>query len=194
MRKIAALTFASLDGVVQGPMSPEEDTRGGFTRGGWAAPYFDAVMPHVMKASMLDPYDILFGRRTYDDFARVWPNDGFSPVGRILNSARKFVVTSSTDNLSWNKSIPVSGNMVQAITNIKNQSGPLLQIHGSIYLLKSLLEENLLDEIRLWTFPVIVGAGQRLFDDTLEVKHLKLKKAEVNDNGVAMSIYSMKKG
>jgi dihydrofolate reductase len=190
MRPLAAITFLTLDGVMQSPSSPEEDPSNGFTGGGWAADYWEETMPQVMHEAMSEPYDILFGRKTYDIFAAHWPHvKDETPVARIMNNAKKYVVTSGQDKLDWDHSIPVSGNVEKEILHLKQQEGPLLQIHGSGQLIRSLLKHNLIDELRLWTFPVAVGAGKRLFDTNTTPRRFELVRTETNTNGVVMSIY-----
>jgi len=194
MRKLATITFLTLDGVMQGPGSPEEDPSDSFERGGWAAEYWEETMPQVMREAMSEPYDIVFGRKTYDIFASHWPQvSDDNPVAAILNNARKYVVTSAPDTLNWNNSAGLSGDVQQEILKLKKQEGPLLQIHGSGQLIKTLLQHNLVDELRLWIFPVTVGNGKRLFNENMPSSHFNLIKTEANPNGVIMSVYQTKK-
>ena len=190
MRKLAALTFLTLDGVMQGPGSSEEDPSNGFSQGGWAVRYWDDVMPQVMQEAMSEPYDMLFGRNTYETFAAYWPHvtDG-NPVAAILNTARKYVVTSKLDNLEWKNSTRVAGDIKSEISTLKEQQGPLLQIHGSGELIQELINNNLIDEFRLWTFPVVVGSGKRLFEQGILPFRLRLTKTEALPCGVNMSFY-----
>ncbi|GJL99528.1 MAG: dihydrofolate reductase [Methyloligella sp.] len=190
MRKLTIITFLSLDGVMQGPSSPEEDPSDNFTQGGWASDYWDETMPHVLKEAMSVPYDILFGRKTYDVFASHWPEvESPDPVAKLLNEARKYVFTSSESGLEWDNSVSLSGDIRTEILNLKSQSGPLIQVHGSGELVQSLLKHKLVDELRLWTFPVHVGQGKKLFGSDLPRANYKLKKTEAYSNGVIMSIY-----
>ncbi|MET1416912.1 dihydrofolate reductase family protein [Roseibium sp. HPY-6] len=189
MRKIAALTFVTLDGVMQAPSMPEEDRSGDFDHGGWAAPYWEGVMEQVQAEAMAEPYDMLFGRKTYQLFAGHWPEVDDSPVADRMNRARKYVVTSSTKPLTWSNSHAITGDVAQAIANLKAQSGPLLQIHGSWQLIQFLLARKLIDEFRLWTFPAVVGSGKRLFDKGAPECKLKLVKSTACANGAVMSIY-----
>ncbi|WP_395377568.1 dihydrofolate reductase family protein [Marinicella sp. W31] len=192
MRKLAALTFMTLDGVIQAPGHPEEDTSNGFTQGGWAGDYWQEVMQQVMTEAMADPYDILLGRKTYDIFASHWPSvNSDNPVSEIMNNAQKYIVTSSQEDLSWNNSIPVQGEIPTEIAKLKQQDGPLLQIHGSGQLIQALLKHNLIDELRLWTFPVTVGGGKRLFESGSIPTRFELIKTEPCANGVIMSIYGI---
>ena len=184
MRELAVLSFVTLDGVMQSPSMPEEDPSGGFAQGGWAAPYWEEVMPHVERVAMSEPYDILFGRKTYDLFAGHWPNAPRSDLGDRLNAARKYVVTSQTSPLSWENSQVLSGELAKEVQKLKDQDGPLLQVHGSSALIQTLQAQDLIDEFRIWTFPVVVGAGKRLFEGTAAPRTYALKRAKTLENGV----------
>ncbi|NIA71107.1 dihydrofolate reductase [Pelagibius litoralis] len=185
-RELAILTFQTLDGVMQSPKLPEEDPSGGFRHGGWADPHWDGVMEQVGKEAMAAPYDLLLGRKTYALFA---PH--FSAAGdeNPMNSARKYVATSTLTRLDWNNSVALTGDIAKAVSGLKNQEGPLLQVHGSWQLIQTLLVHDLIDEFRLWTFPVIVGPGKRLFGEGAIPKNLTLLKADTTATGATMSIY-----
>lgn len=189
MREIAALTFVTLDGVMQAPSMPEEDRSGAFEQGGWAAPYWEGVMDQVQREAMAEPYDMLFGRKTYDLFAGHWPTVTNNPVADMMNAASKYVVTSSERKLTWSHTTPISGDLVDRIAGLKAESGPLLQIHGSWELIQFLLAHCLIDEFRLWTFPVVVGSGKRLFEKAAMPEKFNLVKSAPSTNGVLMSIY-----
>ncbi|MEO1398446.1 MAG: dihydrofolate reductase family protein [Pseudomonadota bacterium] len=184
MRELAVLSFVTLDGVMQSPSMPEEDPSGGFTQGGWAAPYWEGVMPHVERVAMSKPYDILFGRQTYDIFAGHWPNAPRSDLGDRLNAAQKYVATSQTPPLSWENSQVLSGELAKEVQELKHQDGPLLQVHGSSAFIQMLQAHDLIDEFRIWTFPVVVGAGKRLFEGTAAPRTYALTRAETLENGV----------
>ena len=184
MRELAVLSFVTLDGVMQSPSMPEEDPSGGFTQGGWAAPYWEGVMPHVERVAMSKPYDILFGRQTYDIFAGHWPNAPHSDLGDRLNAAKKYLATSQTPPLSWENSQVLSGELAKEVQELKHQDGPLLQVHGSSALIQTLQAHDLIDEFRIWTFPVVVGAGKRLFEGTAAPRTYALTRAETLENGV----------
>ncbi|MCH6259390.1 dihydrofolate reductase family protein [Puniceicoccaceae bacterium K14] len=188
MRKLAILTFVSADGVMQAPGHPDEDRSGGFDRGGWAADYWNEVMEQVMAEAMAESYDLLLGRKTYDTFASHWPHAD-DPIARKLNESTKYVVTSATDELQWKNSVKISGDIVEEITQLKKQEGPLLQIHGSWQLIQTLLSNKLIDEFRLWTFPLLIGSGKRLFADPSTPSNLELSKTNSTSNGVTMSFY-----
>ncbi|WP_299778681.1 dihydrofolate reductase family protein [uncultured Roseobacter sp.] len=184
MRDLAILTFVTLDGVMQSPSMAEEDPSNGFAHGGWAAPFWEETMPRVAATAMAAPYDILFGRKTYDIFAGHWPNAPKSDQSDRLNQAQKHVVTSHLDPLTWQNSHPITGNVVEAIQELKRQDGPLLQVHGSAQLIQTLLANDLIDEFRLWTFPVVVGTGKRLFETGTKPATLTLVSSEPLSNGV----------
>ncbi len=192
MRELAILTFVTLDGVMQGPSSPEVDPSGQFTRGGWAADYWEDVMAQVRQEAMAKPYDILFGRKTYELFAAHWPNAGDdNPVAKMMNNATKYVASSTLTTLEWKNSTLLTGDIVSEVSRLKEQDGPLLQIHGSWQLIQTLLAHELIDEFRLWTFPVVVGSGRRLFDQGTALTQLKLVKTAPCVNGAVMSIYRL---
>jgi len=189
MRDIAALTFVTLDGVMQAPSMPEEDRSGGFECGGWAAPYWEGVMEQVQAEAMAEPYDMLFGRKTFELFAGHWHEVEDNPVADMMNAARKHVVTSSKQPLAWTSAQPVSGDLANAILDLKSHDGPLLQVHGSWQLLQFLIGHKLVDEFRLWTFPVLAGSGKRLFEQGMTHQDLTLTKSAPCSNGAVMSIY-----
>lgn len=185
MRKLAILTFVSLDGVMQAPKLPEEDSSGGFEHGGWADKYWNEAMALVGEYAMAEPYDLLLGRKTYDLFSLHNSKNPDTP----LNGYTKYVATNSLSTLSWQNSIPISGNIAEEIAMLKEKDGLLLQVHGSWELIKTLLKNDLVDEFRLFTFPIILGEGKRLFSDGNFPKSLKLIKSKTTSHGVAMNIY-----
>ncbi len=189
MRELAVLTFLTCDGVMQAPAHADEDRSNDFDRGGWATNYWSEVMEQVNDIAMAVPYDLLLGRKTYESFAPHWSGIKDDPHADILNSAKKYVVTSTRSALEWNNSIPITGDVVAAISRLKKEDGPLLQVHGSWQLIQTLLEHRLIDEFRLWTFPVVVGHGKRLFGDGGGLTNLSLSKTAATSNGVTMSVY-----
>lgn len=193
MRKLAVLIFQSLDGVVQAPSSPDEDRSNQFDKGGWAEPYWGEVMEQVMNEAMSEPYDLLLGRNTYEIFASHFPNTGDdNPVSAILNTAKKYVISSTLNNSLWNNTEYLSGPVKEQIQKLKNGKGPLLQVHGSWELIQELLKHNLIDEFRIWTFPVTIGHGKRLFDNGTKPSTLTLIKSKQCANGTLMNFYSQK--
>lgn len=161
MRKIIVLTFISLDGVMQAPGGPEEDTSSNFTLGGWTVPYFDEFLGEVMTEQISQPFDLLLGRKTFDVFASYWPQHPEEGPG--VNNATKYVVSNTLKSHEWQKSVFLSGNVVEQIRRLKAGDGPNLQVHGSGELIQTLMENDLVDEFWLKIFPVTLGMGKRLF-------------------------------
>lgn len=189
MRDLAILTFLTLDGIMQSPNSPEEDPSGGFIHGGWAHDCWDEVMEQVMREAMATPYDLLLGRKTYEIFAAHFPSTGNNALTNKLNNATKFVATSTLNKLEWKNSVPITGDIPTEISQLKDQDGPLIQVHGSWQLIQTLLSYGLIDEFRLWTFPIVVGSGKRLFDQGTIPTDLILIKSDICSTGVIMNIY-----
>ncbi len=189
MRDLAILTFLTLDGVMQAPGGPEEDPSGGFMHGGWARNCWDDVMEQVMGEAMAAPYDLLLGRKTYEGFAAHWPDAGNDPAANTLNNATKFVATSTLSKLEWKNSVRITGDIAAEVSRLKDQDGPLLQVHGSWQLIQTLLSHGLIDEFRLWIFPVVVGSGKRLFGQGTVPTGLTLIKTDTCSTGAMMSIY-----
>ena len=182
MRNLAILTFLTLDGVMQAVRSPEEDPSGGFRHGGWALNYWDEVMEQVKEEAMAAPYDLLLGRKTYELFAA-------SSNAEQMKNATKFVATSTLRELEWENSVRIAGDIAAEVSRLKAQDGPLLQVHGSWQLIQTLLAHDLIDEFRLWIFPVVVGSGKRLFGRDTVPTGLTLMKTRATSNGAVMCIY-----
>jgi dihydrofolate reductase len=161
MRRIIVLTFVTLDGVMQAPGGPEEDTSGGFAFGGWTVPYFDEFLGQVMTEQMAQPFDLLLGRKTFEIFASYWPHHEEEGAG--INQATKYVASHSMVSHDWKKSVFLSGDVAAMVRQLKEQDGPDLQVHGSGELIQTLLEHDLVDELWLKIFPVTLGTGKRLF-------------------------------
>ncbi len=194
MRKIVAAAFVSLDGVMQAPGGPQEDPEGGFAFGGWTVPFWEADGAAKLGAFMEDmfaaPFDLLLGRRTYEIFAAHWPFVGSDdPMGALFTSATKYVATASAAPLGWANSVPLRGDIVAAVTHLKQQQGPRLLTQGSSRLLQALLAHDLVDEFRLLVFPVILGRGKRLFGAEARPGTLALRRTDASSSGVVMSIY-----
>jgi dihydrofolate reductase len=186
MRIVAVNTFMSLDGVMQAPGGPEEDPTGGFTLGGWAASYFDdEMMGQVAEA---DPYELLLGRGTYEIFAAHWPYDK-GPIADRLNSTRKHVASTTLERVEWNNSTLIAGDVAEYVAALKGQDGPEIQVHGSPGLIQTLLEHDLIDEFRLWIFPVVIGTGKRFFGDGTTPAGLRLTGSKVSTTGVTINTY-----
>jgi dihydrofolate reductase len=186
MRKLVVNTFMSLDGVMQAPGGPEEDPTGGFTHGGWAVDHFDDEMLQRMAES--GPYELLLGRGTYEIFAAHWPYDE-GPVADHLNGTRKHVASTTLGELDWNNSTLIRGDVAEYVAALKREDGPEIQVHGSPGLIQTLLEHDLIDEFRLWTFPVVIGTGKRLFGAGAIPAGLELVDSKVSKTGVTINIY-----
>ncbi|HEY3421000.1 MAG TPA: dihydrofolate reductase family protein [Methanomassiliicoccales archaeon] len=187
MRKIAVLTFVSIDGVMQAPGGPEEDVSDGFKYGGWTVPYFDEYVGKVMSEQMRRPFDLLLGRKTYDIFASYWPYHKEGDLG--INQATKYVASRRPLNFTWERSIQLSGDTVKAILALKAQDGPELQVHGSSNLIQTLLKNDLVDELRLKIFPLTLGPGKRLFAEGTIPAAFKLTDSQVSPKGVIIANY-----
>jgi dihydrofolate reductase len=188
MRKLSVNTFLTLDGVMQAPGGPEEDPSGGFAHGGWSANYWDDQMGQVMGEAMSTPFDLLLGRRTYEIFAAHWPYVD-DPFAKPLNDATKYVASRTLRSLDWSNSILIEGDIGEEIATLKQQEGPEMQVHGSANLIQTLLRHNLIDHYRLWTFPVVVGPGKRLFADGTIPAALKLVDSKISTTGVVIATY-----
>ena len=165
MPKIIVNAFLTLDGVMQAPGGPDEDRESGFPHGGWQAPYADDVMGRLVTEGFADADGFLLGRKTYDIFANYWPKviDPNNAIATALNSRPKHVVSRSLDRVSWNNSSLIKGDVVAELRRLREQPGRTLQTWGSTDLLQTLLKNDLIDEYRLFIFPLVLGAGKRLF-------------------------------
>jgi len=188
MRKIIVLSFISLDGIMQAPGGPEEDTSGGFKCGGWTVPYFDDFSGKVMEGQMKQPFCLLLGRKTYDIFASYWPQHESSWPG--VNEATKYVVSNSLTKPKWQNSIVISGDVAGELKKLKAQEGPDLQVHGSGKLIQTLLQNDLVDELWLKTFPITLGSGKRLFAEGTIPAAFKLMDSKVSPSGVIFANYT----
>jgi dihydrofolate reductase len=189
MRKIITTTFLTLDGVMQAPGGPEEDTSGGFAHGGWSFHYWDEVMGKIMNEFMEIPFELLLGRRTYDIFAAHWPQSKEEPVASKFNGTRKYVVSRSSGELAWQNSALVTGDVVAELQKLKEMDGPDLWVHGSGDLIQTLLKNNLIDRMHIWTFPVTVGSGKRLFGEGTQPGGYKLIDSKTATTGVIIAAY-----
>jgi len=189
MRPLVVNTFVTLDGVMQAPGGPEEDPTGNFTHGGWSAGYWDDAMGARMGELMGKPFDLLLGRKTYEIFAAHWPHVPDQPGAEELNSARKYVASRSLDKVEWNNSTLLEGDVAEAVAKIKQEEGPEIQVHGSSDLIQTLLEHDLVDELRLMIFPVVLGTGKRIFGDGATPAGLELADSATSSTGVVMATY-----
>ena len=189
MRKLIVLTFMTLDGVMQAPGGPEEDTSGGFKFGGWSVGYFDDAVGQAMAEQMGHPFDLLLGRRTFDIFATFWPKVT-DETGRGINSATKYVVSHRPVNLDWKTTVLITGDVVDKIKKLKAEDGPELQVHGSGDLIQTLLKSDLVDELWLKTFPVVLGTGKRLFARGTIPAGFTLLRSTTSPSGVVIGTYA----
>ncbi len=188
MRKIITTTFITADGVLQAPGGPEEDTSGGFKYGGWSFPYWDDVMGTHMDGFMSLDFELLLGKRTYDIWASYWPTQDGN-IAKPFNSTRKYVVSHHPAELSWNNSVLVTGDVVAELRKLKEHDGPDLWVHGSGNLIQTLLKNHLIDTMHVWTFPVTVGSGKRLFADGTQPQEFKLAQSKISTTGVIIAMY-----
>jgi dihydrofolate reductase len=188
MRELIVNTFLTLDGVMQAPGGPEEDPSGGFEHGGWSFGYWDEQMQAVMGESMSKPFDLVLGRKTYEIFAAHWPHVD-DPGAELLNNATKHVASTTLKELEWENSRLIEGEVRDGVRGLKQQDGPELQVHGSANLIQTLLEHGLIDEFRLWIFPLVLGKGKRLFDDGTVPAGVELTSSQVSSTGVIMATY-----
>jgi dihydrofolate reductase len=193
MRKLNVLTFVTLDGVMQAPGGPEEDTSGGFKYGGWTAGYWDDFLGGVMDEQMAGPSDLLLGRKTYEIFAAYWPyvksdNPNYQTADK-LNSTQKYVASRTLKELGWNNSRLIKGDLVQEVKKLKEQNGPELQIYGSGNLIQTLMKHDLVDEFRLKIFPITLGIGKRLFAEGTIPASFKLIDSKTSTTCVIVANY-----
>jgi dihydrofolate reductase len=192
-RTLVVNTFLTLDGVMQGPGGPEEDPTGGFTHGGWSATYWDDSLGDWVGPYMARPADMLLGRRTYEIFAAHWPYVGNdhpdASMAEVLNAARKYVASTTLDAVEWNNATLLTGDVAEAVAALKEEDGPEIQVHGSGNLIQTLLRHDLVDEFRLIVFPLVLGAGKRLFSEGTIPANLKVVDSTVTPKGVVGAIY-----
>ena len=188
MRKLIVTTFLSLDGVMQAPGGPDEDTSGGFVHGGWLANSWDDQLGELKSEEFNVPFDLLLGRRTYQIWVPYWPNhkEGY---GKPLNDATKYVASRSGTSLDWGPAVLIEGDAAEGVATLKEGDGPELQVHGSGNLAQTLIRHGLVDEYRLWVFPLLLGEGKRLFADGTIPAALKLVDSKVSATGVFVGTY-----
>ena len=191
MRRIIVATFTSLDGIMQAPGGPQEDPTGGFTFGGWTAPYFDQALGASLGEIFGRPFDLLLGRKTYDIFAGHWPyvTDPNDPIASVFNRVTKYVASRSTPALSWQNSRLLGEDVVQSLKKLKSEDGPDLLVQGSSDFLQTLWQNRLIDEFTVLIFPVILGKGKRLFGHGAAPSGLKLVKSKSYPTDVIVANY-----
>lgn len=194
MRKLIAAAFVSLDGVLQGPGGPQEDTSGGFAHGGWTVPFADPVFGETIDGLFAQPFELLLGRRTYDIFAAHWPrvqaDSGDEGLAKLFNGVTKHVATHRPDSLDWQNSRALGADIIGALRQLKAQDGPDLLTQGSGALVQQLLATDLVDTLRLMTFPVLLGAGKRLFGNDAQAVTFSLENTVVSPTGIVVSRYA----
>jgi dihydrofolate reductase len=190
MRKLTVFNSLTLDGVMQAPGRPDEDGRGGFARGGWAAPYMDEVMGRVAAEGMARPGALLLGRRTYEDFHGFWPNQTDNPFTAVLDNTRKYVAsTTLREPLGWRNSTLLAGDAAEAVARLKEQPGEDLTVLGSGALIQSLRRRDLVDRYVLLIHPLVLGSGRRLFPDGGPAATLRLVDSVPSTTGVIIATY-----
>jgi dihydrofolate reductase len=192
MRKIITTTFVTLDGVMQAPGGPEEDTAGGFAYGGWQMSFpEDEHMSSIMSGFMNSPFELLLGRVTYDIFASFWPTAQTDlEVANPFNATKKYVVSHTSFKPSWQNSFCVTGDVVEELKKLKEKDGPDLWVYGSGNLIQTLLKHNLIDRMHLWIHPITIGTGKRLFAEGTQAENFKLVDSKVSaSNGLIFATY-----
>lgn len=181
--------FLSMDGVSQGPGSPDEDTSDGFTRGGWFVPSLDEAFDRIVARWLGAADGFLLGRRTYENFAQDWPAMTDHPHAHILNGSQKYVASRTLTEATWGPATILSGDVLAQVAELRREPGRELQVHGSARLGRSLLAAGLIDELRLAIAPVIVGAGRRLFADSTAPAGFRLVSHEATPGGIVVHVY-----
>lgn len=190
MRMLRVIEFLSVDGVMQAPGAPEEDTEGGFQHGGWQRPYFDEVLGATTAEGMAATDSYLFGRKTYQAMAAYWPTapDG-DPYGRHLNSTPKYVASRTLHSAEWQNSTLITGDVAREVAKLKEQPGRNIAVLGSGDLLQTLINHNLVDEYFLAVFPIVLGSGKRLFREARQARRLRLVDSKITSTGGAILTY-----
>ena len=187
MRKVIVLEHISLDGIIQAPGGPDEDTSGGFAYGGWIAPYSDAILGKLLRRQMNLPFDLLLGRKTYDIWAPYWPQHADAWPG--VNAATKYVASNTLLSGEWQPSVFLSGDVVEKVAKIKQQPGPDLHVWGSGDLIQTLIQRDLVDIFWLMIYPIILGIGKRLFAGGTIPAAFKVTESNITPNGVIVVNY-----
>ncbi len=189
--KLTIATFLSLDGVMQAPGGPDEDRSGGFEHGGWSYPYSDEDMGQAVDGWFEAADAFLLGRKTYEIFAAHWPHvtDEANQVATKLNRLPKYVASKTLDEVEWNNSTLLDGDAADAVAKLKGERGNELQVLGSGNLAQTLIKHGLIDEYRLFSYPVVIGSGKRLFADGAVPAALKLVDTKTTGSGIVISTY-----
>ena len=187
MRKVIVLEHISLDGVIQAPGGPDEDTSGGFAYGGWIAPYSDAILGTALRRQMNMSFDLLLGRKTFEIWAPYWPHHGDAWPG--VNAATKYVASNTMTSSEWQPSVFLNGDIAEKVAKIKQQPGPDLHVWGSANLIQTLIKHDLVDAFWLMNYPITLGVGKRLFADGTISMAFKVTESNVTPNGVIIVNY-----
>src|SRR5512136_779591 len=187
MRKVIVLEHVSLDGVIQAPGGPDEDTSGGFEYGGWIAPYSDAILRTLLRRQMNMPFDLLLGRKTFEIWAPYWPQH--ADIWPGVNVATKYVASNTMTSSEWQPSVFLSGDISKKVAKIKQQQGPNLHVWGSGNLIQTLIKHDLVDAFWLMIYPITLGVGKRLFADGTLPMAFKVTESQVTSNGVIIVNY-----
>jgi dihydrofolate reductase len=187
MRKLIITEFITLDGIIQAPGGPEEDTSDGFEYGGWTVPYFDDFVGKVMSEQMKLPFELILGRITYEIFASYWPHHSEGWPG--INEVKKYVASHEDMKFDWENSILLEGDVVEAVKKIKAEDGAKLQVYGSGNLVQTLMKHDLVDEFWLKIYPIMLGKGKRLFAEGAIPAAFKLSTGKVSPSGVIIANY-----
>ena len=190
MRKVNVLEFVSLDGVIQAPGGPEEDTSGGFAFGGWIRPHSDSVSSTAVRKEMDMPFDLLLGRKTFEIWAQIWPQH--NDIWPAVNTVTKYVASNTITSHEWQPSVFLNGDIAGKITKLKQQDGPDLHVYGSANLVQTLLKYDLVDALWLKIFPITLGSGKRLFADGTVPAAFKVTESTVTSQGVIIVNYDRK--
>ena len=191
MRKLVAGVLTTLDGVVQAPGGPDEDRASGFRHGGWLVPFFDAKFVEIMTEWTKRADAFLLGRKTYEIFADAWPTstDPADEIAVALNTRPKFVASRTLAEVKWNNSILLKGDVGEEVAKLKAQDGGEIQVHGSGNLVQTLLRHDLVDGLRIWQFPVVLGTGKRLFAEGAIPRSFRLVDTQLNTTGAVLHVY-----
>ena len=190
MRTLTVIEFLSLDGVMQAPGDPDEDTEGGFRHGGWQRPYFDDVLGAAAAEGMAGTDAYLFGRKTYEIMASYWPTaPDDDPYAGHLNSTAKYVASTTLQSTDWQNSTLLKGDVADEVANLKEQPGRNIAVLGSGDLVQTLIKNDLVDEYSLMVFPIVLGTGKRLFRDTGQTRSLRLVDSKTTSTGGLMLTY-----
>ncbi len=190
MTMLRVIEFLSLDGVMQAPGSPEEDTEGGFRQGGWQPPYLDDVLGATAAEGMAETDSYLFGRKTYEKMAAYWPTaPADDPYARHLNDTPKYVASRTLHSVEWQNTALLEGDVAEAVARLKEQPGKNIAVLGSGELVQTLIEHDLVDEYFLAVFPILLGSGKRLFRDADEARRLNLVESKATSTGGVLLTY-----